>query len=244
MIFTTKRWNNNDFNVSGKEQYNNYNKPNQHKFPSNKRHFVSIINTMIECGLNYVKIDKSSNFLELKPSVDRLSRYTFTNEHYSKLAKFRVTNQWLRQKIAHQIVLEVMRRNERGSNKYAERGAFKDDDDDMDEEDESDDGEMKRSSVSMTPFMSAKKNKTFSRFKNKDLLTPVGGGNFGAHKATNLMTQSQSQTGKPTPAKFKNFITARNRNTKIEKFEYPVLYKYVEGYTNAVKRKNFIRDWV
>jgi len=49
IIFTTKRWNNSDFNT-GKEQYNNYqNNQNSLKFPSNKRHFVSIIHTMIDC---------------------------------------------------------------------------------------------------------------------------------------------------------------------------------------------------
>merc|ERR1712130_690061 len=104
-------------------------------------------------------------------------------------------------------------------------------------------GDGMRTSV-MTPFMSCKKNKTFSRLQKKELLTPVGGGQFGAHKPAQMLSQSQSQSNQPTPAKFKNFITARSRNTKIEKYEYPILFKYVDGYTNAVKRKNFIRDWV
>jgi len=236
IVFSSKRWNNSDFDMRAKEMYNKYNQNNAHQ-PSNKRHFISIINTMIDCGLNYVKVDKASDHFELKPSVDRLSKYSFSNEQFRKLAKFKTTNQWLRQKISHQIVLEVMRRNEAGSHKYRERGAFGDEDGDSD-------CEMKATNnASMTPFMSGKKNKTFSRF-NKTLLTPAGGGGFGAHKPSNEMTQSQSQSNKPTPAKFKNFIAKRNRKQKIEKFEYPVLYKYVEGYTNAVRRKNFMNSWV
>ena len=239
IIFTSKRWNNSDFNTHNKEQYNGYkNNQNQHKFPSNKRHFVSIINTMIDCGLNYVKLDKSSDFLELQPSIDRLSQFSFTNDRFRKLAQFKTTNQWLRQKIAHQIVLEIMRRNEAGSHKYAERGAFMDDDDEKESEDEE---QNKSTLMTMTPFMSTKTNKTQSRLQNKELLTPVGGGQFGAHKSAHLLSQPQSL--QPTPAKFKNFITARNRNSKMEKYEYPILFKYVEGYTNAVKRKSFVRDW-
>merc|ERR1712176_1216557 len=132
IVFTTKRWNNNDFQTNGARDNNPYNDNYKNKFPSNKRHFVSIINTMIECGLNYVKKDKSSSFLELQPPIDRLSKFSFSDDTFRQKAQFKETNQWLRSKIAHQIVLEIMRRNEAGSHKYRKHGAIMDSDDDDD----------------------------------------------------------------------------------------------------------------
>jgi len=224
IIFTSRTWNNNDFN---NDDFNRFNSGNNRK--SNKRHFVSIINTMIECGLNYVKADKSSSYLELKPPIDRLSTFGFTKEKYRKLASFKSMNQYLKQNISHQIMLEIMRRNEAGSNRYKEMGII--------EENQENAANMR----TMTPFMSGKQNKISSRLNDR-LSTPIGGGEWGSHKPSNAMTQ-QSQH-KPTPSKFKNFIAAHNRKTKIEKYQYPIYYKFVEGYTNAVKRKTFVRDWV
>jgi len=232
VIFTTAYWNNNDFNTNKDKFY----QPQDRKHKSNKRHFVSIINTMIECGLNFVKSSQSSNVLELKPPIHKLSQYSFTDPARKRLAEYKNMNQYVVGKIAHQIVLEIMRRNESGINKYKKREEIINGNGlDKDEEDE-----MPRT---MTPFMSTKQSKISSRLKGKVLNTPIGGGQFGAHKTTNFLSQ-QTGTNNPTPAKFKNFITAHNRKAKIEKYEYPVQYKFVEGYTNAVIRKSFCRDWI
>jgi len=46
-----------------------------------------------------------------------------------------------------------------------------------------------------------------------------------------------------TPIKKKIFYGSQ-KNMKCERFEYPVQYKFVEGYTNAVKRKVLVKDWL
>ena len=235
IIFTSKRWNNNDFNNNdnnNKYYKDNNNRGNHHNDGhSNKRLFISIINTMIECGLNYISSDHSS-YLELEPSIDKLSKFSFKNDKFKQLASFDFMSNYVREKIKHQIVLEIMRRNESGSNKYKKRGEIIDDD------------QMEKQFRTMTPFMSNKKNKSTASRLNDKLLTPAGNGQFGLQKPANLMSQ-KSNKFQPTPAKFKNFITAHNtKTTKIEKYEYPIQYKFVEGYTNAVKRKSFIRDWI
>eukprot|EP01084_Bolivina_argentea_P059933 109485_1 len=213
LIFTNKRWNNSDFDHNNTT--NNYNK----KYPSNKRHFVSIINTMIECGLTYVSSNASSH-LRLQPPIDQLSVFSFSNPKFKELAQYTFMNQYLKEKIAHQIVLETMRRSEAGVHKYREK-----------------EDKMNTTNKATNAFTPVRPHKP-----SNARATPFGRGQFGTHKPSNA--QSQTQTVSQTPAKFKHFIAAHNKQTKIKKYEYPIQYRFVEGYTNAVKRKSFCRDWV
>eukprot|EP00484_Ammonia_sp_Unknown_P026686 CAMPEP_0197035060 /NCGR_PEP_ID=MMETSP1384-20130603/12951_1 /TAXON_ID=29189 /ORGANISM="Ammonia sp." /LENGTH=1073 /DNA_ID=CAMNT_0042465065 /DNA_START=20 /DNA_END=3241 /DNA_ORIENTATION=- len=255
IIFTSHQWNNSDFTANGNDS-NYYHNNNRQKYGdgvSHKRTFVSIINTMIECGLNYVRslggswsASTSSSYLQLSPPIDKLSRYSFRSEEYKKLAQYGYMSQYVKEKIAHQIVLEIMRRNEAGSNKYKQMEQTRNlqhnegGEDNDEEQDQAEENGSQQAFRTMTPFMSGKpKQKSASRLSKKDaLMTPCGNGQFGASKPP--------QSASLTPAKkhATNFILAHNRKSKIHKYEYPILYKFVEGYTNAVRRKSFVRDWI
>ena len=232
LVLTDRRWNDNDFS-SEQDRRRGGNDGMMAVQKSNKRHFVSIMNTMIECGLHWVRKDRSSSFYEMVPPIDKLSKFGFAKQEYRDRAKLKMMNQFVKQRMAHQIVLEVMRRNEAGFNKYRRRGDIEDElgnhDDDENGQERDVYDTMSEEIRTLTPFMSAKADKKRSRLNDR-LCTPMGGGLFGKSKPSNLMTQ-QSPAAFGGVAKNKNFIAAHNRKTKIEKFEYKIQFRFVEGYS-------------
>ena len=81
--------------------------------------------------------------------------------------------------------------------------------------------------------------------KCDNFLTPMGDGIFGMkpygyHKNSpdpyeNIKTQD---------LKSKNFLDiAKKRNRVIKRLDN-IQYTYIEGYTNAVKRKSYIKHWI
>merc|ERR1712087_813625 len=109
---------------------------------------------------------------------------------------------FVKHKVAHQIVLEVLRRNEAGANKYNRKAKAygENEEEDVEDGDGGSVGPSMRSS--MTPFMSAKSKRT-----RKMLLTPCGDGQFGRHVPSNMLTpvvDKEEEGGKG--GKDKNFL--------------------------------------
>jgi len=237
LVLTNERWNNSDFaSDAEKKNRRDFGDAMSRDRKSNKKLFVGIIGTMIECGLTFAKRDRNSVELFLRPPIDRLSRFTFTDPTLKQRAALPRMRDYVKQKVAHQIVLEVLRRNEAGAHKYhkyLKDGA---------KGEESEEGESgDEATQGMTPFMSAKGKKRASRTKNM-LQTPCGGGQFGRFVPKNMLTQQQPNV---QATKDKNFLVAFNKSKSgIQKYEFPILYRFVEGYTNAVRRKSFVKDWI
>lgn len=245
LVLTAERWNNSDFATEQKRDYGGaYDVMSREK--SNKRLFVGIIGTMIECGLTFAKRDKNSVEMFLSPPIDRLSQFKFTDPTFAQRAALPRMRDYVKAKVSHQIVLEVLRRNEAGFNKYKKNGDV--DSGDSDSEDEDEEGDRDRAGPlrsSMTPFISSNQNKRASR-TGKMLQTPCGDGQFGRHVPNNMLTQQQcGDEDGDDGSKDKNFLVAFNKSKSgIQKFEFPILYRFVEGYTNAVRRKSFVQDWI
>ena len=195
----------------------------------------------------------NSNYNNNKNSNNNYSNYNRVYLYYSNT---------LRRNISHQIELEIMRRNESSVEKYDALLDMNGGDNDR-ANSLSADGEIFSSLTPVTPnkiatpLMSDRKRQSQNqsqrkkKFSNKKFFTPSGQGIFGTK--SNITRVSQSQSGTTTPStiminqastKHKNFIAAHAKKIKVERHEYPIQYKFVEGYTNAVKRKVLVKHWL
>ena len=155
-----------------------------------------------------------NNQFKLYPNIQLINQYN--NIKYNKI----IYNEQQMKQINYEINLELMRYNEIELHKLKVNNSIQ---------------HSLEPLIENTPFTSKKTSKkTSNKYE-----TPFNNGAFGQRKVFDSITQSCTPT-----IKSKNFIAQHRKKNKLIKYEYPIQFTFVEGYTNAVRRKTYIRDWI